>query len=186
MVYYLFGYAYIGLRKERSGDMLKTRDFYLIKVYDLKGKYLGVIDDIAIDFCGGEIIGFFISNFSLFSKKNYIQKDNIVAINEVLIVRSITHYKGLSFKEIKDMDIVDKNNVMRGVLEDLIIEKKDLSIKGLIMSSGIFDKMLKGKEILLLKQCVLGEDFILYNGNNSIRLQTLPHNIGNHDKLKQA
>lgn len=166
--------------------MLKTRDFYLIKVYDLKGKNLGVIDDIAIDFCKGEIIGFFISNFSLFSKKNYVDKRQIVSINEVMIVNEITHYEGLSFKEIKDMDVVDNNNIMKGVIEDLIIEKKDLSIKGLIMSSGIFDKMLKGKEILLLKQCVLGEDFILYSGNNSIRLQTLPHNIGDHDKLKQA
>ncbi|MEG2290827.1 MAG: PRC-barrel domain-containing protein [Clostridium sp.] len=164
--------------------MLKTRDFYLIKVYDVGGKYLGVIDDIAIDFFRGEIIGFFISNFSLFSKKNYIDKKEIVSINEVVIVNTITHYNGLSFKEIKDMDIIDSNNVMRGVLEDLIIERKDLSIKGLIMSSGIFDKMLKGKEILLLKQCVLGEEFILYSGNNAIRLQTLPHNIGNNDKVK--
>ncbi|MGL5086907.1 MAG: PRC-barrel domain-containing protein [Clostridium sp.] len=166
--------------------MLKTRDFHLIKVYDVKGKYLGVVDDIAINFFKGEVIGFFISNFSLFSKKNYIAKEEIVSINEVIIVNSITRYKGLSFKEIKDMDIMDKNNVMRGVLEDLIIERKDLSIKGLIMSSGIFDKMLKGKEILLLKECMLGEDFILYVGNNSIRLQTLPHNIGHFDKLKQA
>lgn len=166
--------------------MLKTRDFYLTKVYDVKGKYLGVIDDIAIDFYKGEVIGFFVSNFSFFSKKNYIAKDEIVSINEVIMVNSISHYKGLSFKEIKDMDIMDKNNVMRGVLEDLIIERKDLSIKGLIMSSGIFDKMLKGKEILLLKECVLGENFILYLGNNAIRLQTLPHNIGHYDKFKQA
>ncbi|NKF05948.1 PRC-barrel domain-containing protein [Clostridium gasigenes] len=166
--------------------MLKTRDFYLIKVYDIKGKYLGVIDDIAIDFYKGQVIGFFISNFSLFSKKNYIDKKEIISINEVVIVNTMTHYNGLSFKEIKDMDIMDNNNTMRGVLEDLIIEKKDLSIKGIIMSSGIFDKMLKGKEILLLKQCILGEDFILYSGNDAIRLQTLPHNIREYDKLKQA
>lgn len=166
--------------------MLKTRDFYLIKVYDVKGKYLGVIDDIAIDFYKGEIIGFFVSNFSLFSKKNYIDKEYIISINEVVIVTSITRYIGLAFKTIKDMDIIDNSNTMRGVLEDLIIEKKDLSIKGLIMSSGIFDKMIKGKEILLLKQCILGEDFILYNGNESIRLQTLPHKIVGYENAKQA
>lgn len=166
--------------------MLKTRDFYLVKIYDVKGKYLGVIDDIAIDFYKGEVLGFFISNFSLFSKKNYVDKKEIISINEVVIVNLATHYKGLSFKEIKDMDIVDSNNIMKGVLEDLIIEKNDLSIKGLIMSSGIFDKMLKGKEILLLNQCVLGEDFILYNGNGGIRLQTLPHNMGSYDKFKQV
>lgn len=166
--------------------MLKTRDFYLLKVYDIKGKYLGVIDDIAINFYKGEVVGFFISSFSLFSKKNYIDKEEIISINEVVIVNSITSYNGLSFKSIKDMDIIDNSNTMRGVLEDLIIEKEDLSIKGIIMSSGIFDKMLKGKEILLLKECVLGEDFILYSGNSLIRLQSLPHNIGEYDRLKQA
>lgn len=166
--------------------MLKTRDFYLLKVYDIKGKYLGVIDDIAIDFYKGELKGFFISNFLLFSKKNYINKEDIISINEVVIVNSLTTYKGLSFKEIKDMDIIDNNNIIRGVLEDLIIEEKDLIIKGIVMSSGIFDKMLKGKEILLLKECVLAEDFILYNGKDTIRLQTMPHNIGGYDKAKQA
>ena len=91
-----------------------------------------------------------------------------------MIVKELSKKEGLSFKSIKDIDIKDKNNVMRGVLEDLIIEKKDLSIKGLIMSSGIFDRMVKGKEILLLKKCVLGEDFILYYGGDGVRLQSLP------------
>ncbi|GAB6169956.1 hypothetical protein JCM1393_24160 [Clostridium carnis] len=159
--------------------MLKTKDFYLVKVYDLKGKYLGVIDDLCINFNEGKIDGFFISNFSLFSKKNYVRVEDIVSLEEVLITNEIVSYKGLSFKSIKDLDIIDKFNIMRGVLDDLIIEKEMLYIRGLVMSSGIFDKMIRGKEILLLKDCVLGEDFILYEGSDEVRLQTIPHGTNN-------
>ena len=35
--------------------MLKWRDFYLMKVYDSKNKYIGVIEDISIDFNKGTI-----------------------------------------------------------------------------------------------------------------------------------
>ena len=154
--------------------MLKTKDFYLLKVYNIRGKYLGIVDDIYIDFYNGEIKGFFISNYFLFSKKNFAKVDDVISLEEVMIVKELSEKEGLSFKSIKDIDIKDKNNVMRGILEDLIIEKKDFSIKGLIMSSGIFDRIIKGKEILLLKNCVLGEDFILYYGSDEVRLQSLP------------
>lgn len=107
-------------------------------------------------------------------KKNFVKTKDIISLEEVIIVKELSKKAGLSFKSIKDMDIKDKNNVMRGILEDLIIEKRDLSIKGLVMSSGIFDRMIKGKEILLLKQCLLGEDFILYYGSDEVRLQSLP------------
>lgn len=154
--------------------MLKTKDFYLLKVYDIRGKYLGIIDDIYINFHKGEVVGFFISNYILFTKKNFVRSEDIISIEEVMIVKELSEKEGVSFKSIKDIDIKDKNNTMRGILEDLIIEKKDLSIKGLVMSSGIFDRMIKGKEILLLKDCLLGEDFILYYGSDEVRLQSLP------------
>ncbi|WP_111930267.1 PRC-barrel domain-containing protein [Clostridium tertium] len=154
--------------------MLKSKDFYLLKVYDIRGKYLGVVDDMYIDFNKGKVVGFFVSNYLLFSKKNFVRSSDIISLEEVMIVKELNEKEGLSFKRIKDMDIKDKNNIMRGVLEDVIIEKKDLSIKGLVMSSGIFDRMIKGKEILLLKDCLLGEDFILYYGSDEVRLQSLP------------
>jgi uncharacterized protein YrrD len=158
----------------REKLMLKSKDFYLLKVYDVRGKYLGVVDDIYIDFHKGKVVGFFVSNYLLFSKKNFVRSSDIISLEEVMIVKELNEKEGLSFKSIKDMDIKDKNNIMRGVLEDVIIEKKDLSIKGLVMSSGIFDRMIKGKEILLLKDCLLGEDFILYYGSDEVRLQSLP------------
>ena len=76
------------------------------------------------------------------------------------------------------MDIVDYRNVMKGVLEDLIIDKHSLVIKGMVMSSGLIDTMFKGKEIILSSGCILCEKFILYKGKEYIKLKTLPHNLG--------
>ncbi|MGG7144949.1 PRC-barrel domain-containing protein [Clostridium nigeriense] len=154
--------------------MLKTKDFYLLKVYDIRGKYLGIIDDIYIDFNKGIIKGFLLSNYLLFSKKNFIKVKDIITIEDVMIIREVNKKEGIAFKSIKDIDVKDKRNIIIGVLEDLIINRKDLSIKGLIISSGIFDRIVKGKEILLLKECMLGEDFIFYFGNNEVKFQSMP------------
>jgi uncharacterized protein YrrD len=158
--------------------MFKTRDFYLMKVYDTNGKYLGAISDLAIDFYNGNIKGFIISSLSIFSKKNFVRKESIISLEDVLIVDSVENYKGLTFNNIKFIDIVDSKNIMKGVLEDLIIDKETLSIKGMIMSSGIIDTMFKGKEIILASGCILCEKFILYKGKEYIKLKTLPHNLG--------
>lgn len=158
--------------------MFKTRDFYLMKVYDTNGRYLGAISDLAIDFYNGNIKGFIISSLSIFSKKNFVRKESIISLEDVLIVDSVENYKGLTFNNIKFIDIVDSKNIMKGVLEDLIIDKETLSIKGMIMSSGIIDTMFKGKEIILASGCILCEKFILYKGKEYIKLKTLPHNLG--------
>jgi uncharacterized protein YrrD len=154
--------------------VIKSKDFYLLKVYDTKGKYIGTVEDIYINFYEEKVEGFSISNFFKFSKKNFVKKEDIISMEEVIIARDLSFKIGIPFKSIKDMDIKDKKNVMKGVLEELIIEKEDFSIKGLTMSSGIFDKMFKGKEILLLKNCILGEDFILYKGSQEVSLKSMP------------
>ena len=158
--------------------MFKTRDFYLMKVYDTNGKYLGSVSDIAIDFYEGNVKGFIISSLSIFTKKNFVKKENIISLEDVIIVSSIESYKGLTFNNIKFMDIVDNQNIMKGVLEDLIIDKNEFVIKGMIMSSGVIDTMFKGKEIILSSGCILCEKFILYKGKEYIKLKTLPHNLG--------
>ena len=96
--------------------MFKTRDFYLMKVYDTNGKYLGAISDLAIDFYNGNIKGFIISSLSIFSKKNFVRKESIISLEDVLIVDSVENYKGLTFNNIKFIDIVDSKNIMKGVL----------------------------------------------------------------------
>lgn len=166
--------------------MFKWRDFYLMKVYDSKNKYIGVIEDISIDLNKGIIEGFEISPASIMKKHTFVLSDSIISIDKVMKVKELSKSTGIKFKNIKFIDILNENNTLIGVLEDLIIDKESFSIKGFIISSGIFDKMFKGKEIITLKNCKFYDDYILYNGNERIKLKTLPHNLGRLKDVSKA
>lgn len=166
--------------------MFKTRDFYLKKVYSVEGKKIGVIEDLYIDFYYGKVIGFEVSNHSLFSKKNYVNIGDVIDIGDDMIISSINRGTGLKFKQIKDMDIIDTLGNVKGVLEDLIIDTQDYSIKGIVITSGLLDKMIKGKEIILINRCILGEKYILYTGNDGILFKSMPHNMEKQNAIKKA
>jgi len=166
--------------------MFKTRDFYFKKVYDIKGKKIGIIEDLYIDFYLGKVIGFKVSNKMLFSKKNYVDMEDIIDIGEDMIITSIRKGEGLTFKEIKYMEIMDMLSNIKGVLEDIIIDIQDYSIKAIVISSGLIDKMIKGKEIIILNRCILGEKYILYTGNEGILFKSMPHNMDNYNATKKA
>ena len=166
--------------------MFKTRDFYLKKVYNVEGKKIGTIEDLYIDFYLGKILGFKISNHVLFSKKDYVAMEDVIDIGEDVIINDIKKDNGLEFKEIKDMEVIDTLGSVKGVLEDLIIDKQDYSIKGIVISSGLIDKMIKGKEIILLNRCILGEKYILYTGNEGVLFKSMPHNIESYHGSKKA
>lgn len=157
--------------------MLRTRDFYLKKVYDTNGKKIGTIEDIYIDFYNGRITGFEVSNYTLLSKKNYLDIDDVVYMGEYIVADSIRKGNGLKFKDIKSMDVVNRKKELMGVLDELIINIEDNSIKGLILSSGMIDTMINGKEIILISDCILGEKYILYTGNLKVSFKSMPHEM---------
>lgn len=166
--------------------MFKTRDFYFKKVYNIKGKKIGIIEDLYIDFYQGKVVGFKISNSMLFSKNNYVDIEDIIDIGEDLIISSIRKGEGLAFKELKYMEVIDTLSNVKGVLEDIIIDIQDYSIKAIVISSGLVDKMIKGKQIILLDRCILGEKYILYTGNEGVLFKSLPHTMDNYNATKKA
>ncbi|EKQ53760.1 MULTISPECIES: PRC-barrel domain-containing protein [unclassified Clostridium] len=166
--------------------MFKTRDFYFKKVYNMNGKKIGIIEDLYIDFYLGKIVGFKVSNSLLFSKKNYIDMEDIIDIGEDIIISNIRKGEGLNFKEIKYMEVIDTAGNVKGVLEDMIIDIRDYSIKAIVISSGLVDKMIKGKQIILLNRCILGEKYILYIGNEGVLFKSMPHNMENYNGSKKA
>ena len=166
--------------------MVKWRNFYLMKIYDSKNKYIGVVDDISIDFYNGVVKGFTISPASIFKKHTYVSVDSIISVDEIMKIKNTSRFEWLKFKEIKYMDIINKEKKLLGVLEDLIIDEKTFEIKGMIISSGIFDKMFKGKEVITLKHCSLCDEYILYNGNSTVKLKTLPHNLGGNKDVQKV
>ena len=166
--------------------MFKTRDFYFKKVYSITGKKIGIIEDLYIDFYLGKVIGLKVSSSMLFSKKNYIDLQDIIDIGEDVIINSIRKGDGLTFKEIKYMEVIDTLSNIKGVLEDIIIDIKDYSIKAIVISSGLIDKMIKGKQVILLDRCILGEKYILYTGNKGILFKSMPHNMEQYSAIKKS
>jgi len=166
--------------------MFKTRDFYFKKVFDIRGKKIGIIEDLYIDFYLGKVVGFKVSNSMLFSKKNYVEMQGIIDIGEDVIIDSIKKGDGLTFKEIKYMEVIDTLSNIKGVLEDIIIDIQDYSIKAIVISSGLIDKMIKGKQIIILSKCILGEKYILYTGDEGVSFKSMPHNMEQYNATKKS
>ncbi|NRV36353.1 sporulation protein YlmC with PRC-barrel domain [Clostridium beijerinckii] len=80
--------------------MFKTRDFYFKKVYNIKGKKIGIIEDLYIDFFWGKIVGFKVSNSHLFSKNNYIDMEDVIDIGEDVIIENIKKVRDLHLKRL--------------------------------------------------------------------------------------
>ena len=88
--------------------MFKWRDFYLMKVYDSKNKYIGVIEDISIDFSKGIIEGFTISPASIIKRHTFVLREDIVSIDNVMKITSTSKFRGLKFKDIKFFDVINE------------------------------------------------------------------------------
>ena len=67
--------------------MFKWRDFYLMKVYDSKNKYIGVIEDISINLNKGIIEGFEISPASIMKKHTFVLSDSIISIDNTMKIK---------------------------------------------------------------------------------------------------
>lgn len=154
--------------------MIRSKEFLLKNVYDIKGKKLGVVEDVYIDFFKGIIIGLKISTHAFFSKKNCVFIDDIISIDKEILVKELKEGTGLRLQEVKGMDIIDLNGNLKGVVEDCIIDEVGLTIKGLVVSTGLIERLLKGKEVILINECILGEDYVLYVGNKNVTLKSMP------------
>lgn len=156
--------------------MYRFKDLKFLDIYDCDGKKIGCVEDIAIDYYEKRVKGFIISS-KVFSKKNYIPVENVLTISDSIIVNKLSSYEGLVFGDIKGFDIMNKGGEMIGVVEEVIIARNDFTLKGLVTATGLFDKFIKGKTILLIGETILGEDSILYFGNINITLKSVPHNF---------
>lgn len=161
--------------------MIRSKEFLLKNVYDIRGKKLGVVEDLYIDFFKGIIIGLKISTHAFFSKKNCVFIDDIISIDKEILVKELKEGTGLRLQEVKGMDIIDLNGNLKGVVEDCIIDEVGLTIKGLVVSTGLIERLLKGKEVILINECILGEDYVLYVGNKNVTLKSMPRKEEKHE-----
>ncbi len=102
--------------------MIRTKDFYLKKIYNLDGKKIGTVKDIYINFYEKKLEGFEVSNTTFFSKKNYISIDDVIDVGEDIVAKDLKSGNGLKFKDIKDLDVMDTHSKLKGAVEDLLID----------------------------------------------------------------
>lgn len=163
-----------------------SRSFYMKKVYSFKGKKLGVIKDIILDLKNKSVLGFKVSDYTMFKKKDFLDVRDIKFVCEEKIIGVLSTGDGIRFSEYKHTDILDYFGVLKGALEDIIIDMKTYKIKGIIISPGILEKLSKGKEILLSNNIEFKKDCILDLSSNNITFKNITHKAMNYEFFKKA
>ena len=98
--------------------METSKSFYMKKVYNSKGKKLGMIKDIILDLESKSILGFVVSNYSMFKKKNFLNVKDIKYIDEDKVIGILSPIKnGIRFSEYKYTDILDYFGILKGTME---------------------------------------------------------------------
>ncbi|GAA0177004.1 PRC-barrel domain-containing protein [Clostridium sediminicola] len=156
--------------------MLKSKDFILKNVEGITGKRIGFINDVLLNINNREIIGFSVISKKLFSKDVYILKENIISFGDKLIFNGFNKGKYLKLSNIKGFEVIDIEGNIIGILEDILVGEEGLTIKGILVSTGLIENFIEGKRILLLDDIILGDNSIfLFNSNKEFNFYTKPH-----------
>ncbi|MFL0249956.1 PRC-barrel domain-containing protein [Clostridium neuense] len=142
--------------------MMRSRELILENVYSIRGKRIGIVEDLLVNFNTGTIEGFRINKGSILSRSICISKDSVICVASKLIVKE-EEYNGnfVEFKNIKGMEAVNIKGVILGSIEEIIFDEMNLAIKGIIISKGIFDNMISGKKVILQGDYIMGKSSLL-------------------------
>lgn len=155
-------------------------------VIDVKGKRLGYINDLLIDFNKEEVIGFDISTSSFLKKDLNVMNENIVSYNYAMVITEVVKGTFLKLNDIKGMDVRDKKGNIIGMVEDVLFNEDTFSIKAIIISAGFLTNFISGKKIVLINELVLGEENLLYNiKNEHLSFSSIPHKLFMEDDLDE-
>ncbi len=141
--------------------MYRSKDFYMKIIYNTKGKKLGSIKDIYVNLDKKVIEGFEISNYSFLGKKNFLNTKDINYFTRDKIIGELSNGGGVKFSLFRNIDVIDCNGRLKGVVDDIIVDEEKYEIKGIAVSPGIIEKVLRGKDIVLPSNIIVHEDCIL-------------------------
>lgn len=166
--------------------MFRTKDFILMDVINIKGKKIGFINDIIVDFKSGEVKGFVISSYKLFQKTLSVLKEDIVSFNKSMVVGKCIKNKFFTFSKIKNIDIINRYGEIIGMTEDILFQEFTFKIQGLVVSTGFIKNLLVGKKILLVNSIIIGDQSILYYSDNvNIDFISVPHKLFEEDNCNE-
>lgn len=185
-ILYIRFYQLYVTHKYGGDNVYRSKDFILMDVIDVNGKRLGYINDLLIDFNKRKVIGFNISTSSFFKKDLNVMNENIVSYNSAMVITEAVKGMFLQLKNIKGMDVRDKKGSIVGMVEDILFEEENFSIKALIISTGFITNFISGKKIVLINQLVLGEENLLYNWQNEhLNFSSIPHKLFMEEDLDE-
>ncbi|NMM65588.1 photosystem reaction center subunit H [Clostridium sp. P21] len=166
--------------------MYRSKDFSLMDVINVNGKRLGFINDLLVDFNIKKITGFSIATYGFLKKNLNVGIGDVVSFNSVMVITATTEESFLEFKNIKNMDVRDEKGNILGMVEDIIFDKISFKINALVVSMGFLSNFLTGKKIILIKDILIGEESLLYNGRNpNLNFCSLPHKLFMEDDLNE-
>lgn len=162
--------------------MFRAKDFILMDVKNVKGKKLGYIKDVLINLNNNEVVGFALANYSIFNKELKIFKEDIIAFDQYMIVNRTLKKDAFPFSKLKTLDVIDVKGNIIGVVEEIVFNKEDFKIKGLILSTGFIKNMRIGKRVVVPKEFIVGDDNILfYSNDGNSTFYTKIHNLKKED-----
>ena len=140
--------------------MYSVNDLENLRVYNLKGKYIGVVWDLALSFKENRVIGLYIKSNGMRNKKIMACVEDILAIGDSIIVSKVVDVEGVLFREIKYSIL--------GIIEDIYIDEIEFSILGVAISSGIIRNFIEGKRIVLPYEIIIGEEQCICKSKGNI------------------
>lgn len=158
--------------------MYRSKDFILMDVVDIKGKRIGFVKDLIINFNSAEVEGFVVSSYKFLKSTVNVYAEDIISYSSIMVVQKISEGPVLKFSDIKDIDIVGRDAVVLGMLEDILFEKASFKIKAVIASTGLLQNLINGKKVFLIKELLLGEEGILkINPIKNMEFYSVPHRL---------
>ena len=148
--------------------MYSVNDLENLRVYNLKGKYLGVVWDLALSFKESRVIGLYIKSNGMRNKKIMACVEDILAIGDSIIVSKVVDVEGVLFREIKYKEVINERNSILGIIEDIYIDEIEFSILGVAISSGIIRNFIEGKRIVLPYEIIIGEEQCICKSKGNI------------------
>lgn len=155
-------------------------------VININGRRLGYIQDILIDFNKRKVIGFNLTSTSFLKKNLNIMLNDVVSYNSTMVVTETIKGVFLQFDDIKGMDIRDRKGSIIGMIEDILFDERKFSISAVVVSTGFITNFIQGKKIVLIKELILGEESILFNGKSgSLNFSSVPHKLFMEDDINE-
>lgn len=157
--------------------MKKSKQLTGIEVFDIEtGKIIGRVKDTIFQPGDKKIFGFFINTGRWIKCGKILRTEDIYIIgSDAILVRGCHKLVGTDKipdyinkvrekKRVLGLKLITSDGEELGYIEDIIINEKNCSIEGYVLTDGILEDILKGKSVIpSTDEIIFGEDTVIIN-----------------------